>query len=97
MNQSERWTWFWFDLLEILAEEYWICPYCGSTAVAEVWEVLAGRFRNGDPFGPYGGYDNNPVTRMCDDCNASWDASVSPMDCIDNWREWEHIGKMIKL
>ena len=98
MKWSERWKWFWFDLLEILVEEYWICPFCGSNKVAECWEVLEGKFRDGSYFGPYGGIDDSPLQYICDDCNDSW---KKPWDCpyeyIYSWREWKHKGKMIKL
>jgi hypothetical protein len=93
MKWSERWFWFWVDLLQILVEEYWICPYCGSTRVAEIWEILEGRFRDGSTFGPYGGHQEHS-SWACDDCQANWTSWDSPLEY--SWREWKYKGKIIK-
>ena len=98
MKWSENWFWFWNDLLEVLCNEYWICPYCGSNRVAQCWEVLAGRFRNGERFGPYGGMDENFTKWVCADCTADWEGDFdSPLEYMVSWRDWQHKGKIIKL
>ena len=95
MKQSERWMWFWFDLLELLVEDYWICPYCGSTKVAECWETSNGRFRDGSSLININ-VGESITSWFCDNCYTNWDYWSSPLDCVDNWREWEYEGVIIK-
>lgn len=88
--------WFWYDLLEILCEEYWICPYCGSLNVAETYSMTCGKYRDGDPYGPFDSVDDEPSIWWCEDCDESWESWVSPFEIEKKWKDWKGKGFMIK-
>ncbi len=80
--------------LETLLWDYWICPFCGGTGVAETWELLEGRFRDGTLYGPFGGIDEQSEW-YCVDCGMGW-TSYENIMLVAYWRGWKFKGKMIK-